>query len=278
MEKMNKSIKFFGIIALIGVFFACSDGGTNQVNNQGNNHTHIFASDFLVEPTCTSAGLTLQTCSSCSVTWQLYPTMALGHDHGTSGTGSLVCKRIGCTHQYAVGETGPAGGIIFYVNTEGFLVEGYSGIIGTFAAYIAYYLEAAPVNQGEGSWVSVNGVWSFSTGTAIGTGRANTNKILTIDQNSPAALLCKGYIGGGKNDWFLPSKDELDEMYNMKTTLGISFESFLSSSLYNGSNVWVQNFSDDRHEFWYSLYNDRGQGFVLIHIFSGGHIRAIRAF
>ena len=29
--------------------------------------------------------------------------------------------------EYAIGDTGPGGGVIFYVSTEGFTVEGYTG-------------------------------------------------------------------------------------------------------------------------------------------------------
>ena len=36
----------------------------------------------------------------------------LGHDH----TGSLLCKR--CGHKYAIGDTGPGGGIIFWLFAE----------------------------------------------------------------------------------------------------------------------------------------------------------------
>jgi hypothetical protein len=47
---------------------------------------------------------------------------------------------------YKVGDTGPGGGIIFYVSTEGFTVQGYSG---GFSTYTAHYLGAAPIGAGR---------------------------------------------------------------------------------------------------------------------------------
>ena len=55
------------------------------------------------------------------------------------------------------------------------------------------------------------------TGSAIGTGLTNTNKIIgsqdTLFKTSYAAVLAKDYNEGGHNDWFLPSKDELNKLY-----------------------------------------------------------------
>ena len=71
--------------------------------------------------------------------------------------------------------------------------------------------------------------------------------------------------GGGKNDWFLPSKDELNEMYNAKTHLGISSGWFWSSSQYSyNTSAWSQYFGDDLQ-----FGNGKDYGFT---------VRAIRAF
>jgi uncharacterized repeat protein (TIGR02543 family) len=119
---------------------------------------------------------------------------------------------------YVIGDTGPAGGIIFYTDGTGDWK----------------YLEAAPADiSGVFKWVST-GFWGTDipgTGTAIGSGKANTDAILAIDPNAPAAKVCKEYTGGGKTDWFLPSRDELAAMQvNIAAIGGFSNDIYWSSS------------------------------------------------
>ncbi|MFP3043594.1 DUF1566 domain-containing protein, partial [Treponema primitia] len=86
-------------------------------------------------------------------------------------------------------------------------------------------------------------------------------------QTGMAAQLCTGYTGGEKNDWFLPSKDELDLIYkNLKAKgLGSLDGRWYWSSSENGSSVaWVQDFSDG------SQYG-RGKN-------ATSSVRAVRAF
>jgi hypothetical protein len=102
---------------------------------------------------------------------------------------------------YAIGDTGPSGvGIVFYV-TDG-------GLHG---------LEAAPDDQPMSVWSTI--VDAYANGSSplpsgIGTGSANTDAIILQNSNNDsAAKLCRDYDGGGKTDWFLPSSDELGELY-----------------------------------------------------------------
>ena len=70
------------------------------------------------------------------------------------------------------------------------------------------------------------------TGTEIGTGSANTTKI--IAQNDVgvtyAAGLARAYTGGGYSDWYLPSKDELDKLYLNRDAIGGFRPPFYQSS------------------------------------------------
>jgi len=85
------------------------------------------------------------------------------------------------------------------------------------------------------------------TGTAIGSGAANTNAI--IAQNAPgityAAGLARAYIGWFYSDWYLPSKDELNKLYINRVAIG-GFESawYWSSSEGGALAAWAQGFDD----------------------------------
>ena len=138
---------------------------------------------------------------------------------------------------YRIGDTGPGGGIICHRNNTGFNL--YIGSTPADNSYVpANYLEVAPAGQGSLMWASsaspaytniVSSTWSD-----IGRGRKNTNLILAIDPNAPAAKACKDYGGGGKNDWFLPSKNELNEIFAnivyQKTGHGFIIDYYWSSS------------------------------------------------
>ena len=103
---------------------------------------------------------------------------------------------------YAIGDIGPSGvGIVFFVLDGGF-----------------HGLEVAPVDQSTGIvWaLPANQVASVpGTRSTLGTGLANTE--LIIDQNGPgttyAAGVARAYTGGGLTDWYLPSVDDLQTIW-----------------------------------------------------------------
>lgn len=64
-----------------------------------------------------------------------------------------------------------------------------------------------------GSFPLYQGTNRGAIGTAIGTGFSNTNTIITsqgIIATNYAAGLVRAYTGGGYTDWYLPSKEELN--------------------------------------------------------------------
>ena len=169
-------------------------------------------------------------------------------------------KTIGVERDTEISDIGPGCGIIFYIASSGFAVTGAG-------SFTANYLEAAPANTATTlAWASISFNSTNITGTltAIGTGKENTRLILATDANAPAAKACKDYSNNGKSDWFLPSKDELNEMYKARSHLGISSGYFWSSSQYNLNYAWLQDFFDG----FRSDHNKPNDLFV----------RAIRAF
>jgi hypothetical protein len=165
----------------------------------------------------------------------------------------------GGTITYKIGDRGPAGGIIFFDkwSNEG----GWR------------YLEAAPAETEQilpwGDGFRVNG-----TRTTIGAGRQNTEIISTYLNNQGAfgyaAQYCMLLEYGGYDDWFLPSKDELNLMFmNMKQKgLGNFHGDWYWSSSQDSNLPWVQTFTYQEGKQWNSSYYYANDIWV----------RAIRAF
>ena len=114
---------------------------------------------------------------------------------------------------------------------------------------------------------------SDADGTAIGTGKQNTLDIIAGDPlSNKAADECANYsVTNGEvtyDDWFLPSKDELNQMYvNLKSQGigGFADDSYWSSSEYNAYGAWYQAFSNGNQYNYNKDYKDF-------------RVRAVRAF
>jgi hypothetical protein len=115
---------------------------------------------------------------------------------------------------YAIGDTGPAGGKIFITpSTEGNTT--------------GKYFEASPATaEAIRTWSSVGNQTTSvagADGTAIGTGYQNTLDIVAQSGNvlvSCAAVYCSVYTYGGFSDWFLPSENELIQLYEHRIAVG----------------------------------------------------------
>ncbi len=117
------------------------------------------------------------------------------------------------------------GGVIFWVNAAG--NQGLVCAITDQSAGIRWY------NGSNGNTGAV--------GTAIGTGQANTTAIVNFQgSGSYAAQLCNDLSLNGYNDWFLPSIDELKEMYNNKTVIN-------STSLTNSGTAFKDAVGDSNY-------------------------------
>lgn len=159
---------------------------------------------------------------------------------------------------YAAGDTGPGGGTVFAVFSTPFAC-------GPTLASTCTYLEAAPdawsgVVDPAGNWSDGTGAM-VGTGTALGHGHRNTLAALAQDPSAGSAVtMAQRYDGGGLSDWFLPSKEELNELCkyarnqdtgdtgvscNSTGTLRAGFAStmYWSSSEHSASGTWRQKFS-----------------------------------
>ena len=139
---------------------------------------------------------------------------------------------------YTIGDT-LLGGKIAYI-----LQKGDSG----YDANIQHGLVAAISDQITGiRWYNGTYKTTGATGTAIGTGLANTNSIISTQvetTTSYAAGLARAYKGGGYDDWYLPSKDELYKLYLNKVIIGgFTNTNYWSSSENTNYYSWSQDFS-----------------------------------
>ena len=104
-------------------------------------------------------------------------------------------------------------------------------------------------------WYNGDYVLTGATGTSIGTGMSNTQKIVNIQgSGNYAAKLCDDLTLNGFSDWFMPSKDELNLMYeNLHLNLfgGFASDYYWSSSEGSADNAWNQYFGNG-DQFGYS--------------------------
>ena len=126
------------------------------------------------------------------------------------------------------------GGIVFYVDESG-----TSGLV------------AAHEDIGEFEWGCYGTELSGADGQSLGTGYQNTLDIVSGCSETPiAASEALAYESGGYSDWFLPSKDELIEMYN---TIGNGGPLGNIGSFVNN---WYKSSTEvSSHLTWYVLFS-----------------------
>ena len=119
------------------------------------------------------------------------------------------CKKDSTTEEkptYTIGQT-YAGGIIFYIDAT--KLHGFV---------------CAPSDQAtDAFWWNGSNITTNAIGSAMGTGKANTDSIVAKQGvGSYAAQICKDLVLNGYDDWYLPSKSECFNMYfNLKTMRGL---------------------------------------------------------
>ena len=181
------------------------------------------------------------------------------------------------TPTYVVGDTGPGGGIVYYVDNAGFSC-------GPTLAASCKYLEVAPSGWSGGGadprmvWAvtanraaDVSGIANDTSAynNALGIGLGLKNSIAIVNQGNDtttAAGAARAYAGGSKSDWYLPTTAELNLLcqwnrgVTQNVTTGCSGGSlnggsagasgsgfaawyYWSSSEFSNTNAWEMDFS-----------------------------------
>ena len=171
------------------------------------------------------------------------------------------------TAAYIVGDTGPGGGIVFYVAPTFFTQVGATG---SMCSTNCKYLEFAPTNASvsQNERVSACSVFPINP-QGIGTGYANTLALAAVTCENRAitnaADLSLAYRGPNNlSDWFLPSRDELTMMCRWARGLNETFVSdescavsFAIIDLFRGGlNVAYQSSSTTtEYTSWIVMFN-----------------------
>ena len=164
---------------------------------------------------------------------------------------------------YNLGDTGPGGGIIFYYSEVGFMM--------TDNNQVCHYLEAAATDMVGLAWATSDFTSTHIEGTAssIGSGRKNTALILATDANAPAAKACKDLTTGGKTDWFLPSRYEMEEISKKRSSVDGGFVTLMGPRYWSSTQM-TYNYAETvrpSNSSWYDYKSSLEQ-----------YIRCIRAF
>lgn len=174
---------------------------------------------------------------------------------------------------YKLGGQGPGGGIIFQIDESGEHGLEVSKVIG----FVRWW------NTNQNSYNIPN------LQEGAGTGMSNTEKIIANlgNEGEYAAKLCADFVQGGKDDWYLPSKFEIEKIfsfYKYGPDCGDCFSIF--ETLWSSSPKYATNFEGQQviggiwgTDFAVSASWPEIVILPLTPYADGGlHVRAVRAF
>ena len=208
------------------------------------------------------------------------------------------------TPYYLVGDRGPGGGFIYYVNESGFNCGPTYTSTGSPSGGKCKYLEVAPSGWNTGSdpgkaWGGFNGLISSISNeftaynNILGVGLGYKHSLAIIAQQGAtttyAAGAARAYVGGGKGDWYLPTLAELNLLCQWSRGVASSVTSVCSGGSINSSIYGAGSAGFAEQYYWSSSAADTAYGWRQT--FSGGQssqdfadrvgsylVRPIRAF
>ena len=256
-----KGILVFTSLLLVSMFFiACSPTGDNKDKDT---RVAVTFESVVANGTSGTADST-----QLRLTFSVDPTSLAASDITVTGATKGALNGTGLTRTLAISNITIANGetvSVAITSPSGFAITGspktavvykgpYSGMAyqGGIVAYIFQaedpgYVEGEThgiivslddLNGGAGiPWSIGSSVTTGANGTGLGTGLSNTTTIITAHGDGTyAAKLCADYTNddtgtGVYDDWFLPSREELNKVYLNKVATGLTFkENYWSST------------------------------------------------
>ena len=310
---------YFSSIKVSGIPSSCNgfDFTINAYNSSGNSPLAIFNTSSTSAVVHNNAGTfqlgvgttTGASISSGSGTF----TITFTDPVATSGAVSRVTLQTGehvagltlCQQGItcSIGDIGPGGGNIFYYSSAGFNCGPTFTSTGSPTNGLCHYLEAAPSSAASGTFpyastgfdnLDISTIPSDTnadyTSAAIGLGYKNSIAVVNQGNNSTsAAVAARAYQGGAKNDWYLPSQSELNQMCKWARGVAWTSDSTVCSggtlNLGTGAGLGASGFVSNF--YWSSSERESSNGWGIY--FSGPtpdylskfhvrYIRPVRAF
>jgi hypothetical protein len=201
-----------------------------------------------------------------------------------------ICNRSGfatCNQ----GDTGPGGGTIFYISTDGFNCGPTHTNTGSPTGNRCYYLEVAPsgwnqtINDPDTAWAralnaDISEITNISAralvhNNAAEIGLGYKNSIAIVSQNNNyggssiyAAALAREYSGGTLTDWYLPTAAELNLLcqWNRGDTryaMDIGLECGRGGGVINSANFGAETAGFLESNYWSSSEGDSSFAWYL---------------
>lgn len=232
-----------------GAVFTANTDGTINLYHQNANYTGTWIFLFLNDELYLN--INLSGTSSVANSWNLnYKALTFEEElikiksNNIERTLIKSCKN---ADDFAIGQTGPAGGIIAYKKSE--YTNGWQ------------YIEVAATNLTNEEWGCMASNLTNAQFNQIGCGQQNTYAVLNYHNNlanyytnpivcsslnngTLASKSAKNIVINNTKDWFLPSKNELQQIFTNLSPLNLgNFENsnYWSSTEANTTNVQTIN-------------------------------------
>jgi len=207
------------------------------------------------------------------------PTVAYTHTSTTDLTnGTLVAdftaQAVTNKVPLAIGDIYGGGRVAYILKSGEKIYDAYGNVRYSYDVSVQHGLIAALSDQSTGTlWYNGINTTTGATEATLGRGMANTRLIIASqgDTGSYAAKKCKDYNVGSFSDWYLPSKDELAQLYANRVAIG----NFTTTA---GTYYWSSTEDSSNYYAAFSLSFDGTNQNGAAPKTVSYHVRAVRSF